>query len=135
MQYISPISQTVGIPTPINYNPLASVENVNLNISDDANAQPKTTSLWEFLAHHIDNHLKLPNEVRDVLIKTINPQVSLSQRLELPFRTINNELAIEVFWGNQRVLVFDDPKVNDLVRCVVIPYDSTDPENYLKSIN
>lgn len=135
MTYHAPTSQILGIPNVLNFNPLASVENVNLSILEFPGAPPKTVSLWEFLAHHIDQSLKLPQEIREVLLQTINPQISLSQRLELPFRTFsNNEVAIEIFWGNQRVLVFNDPKVNDLVRCKVIPYDSSDPEKFLTSI-
>ena len=141
MTYISPISKIAGCPTEINYNPLISVENVSLAIShqdtnlDSAmNSTSTQTSLWEFLAFHIDQNLKLPQEVREVLLKTVNPQISRTQRLELPFTTKNNQIAVEVFWGNHRVLVFDDPKINDLVRCKTIPYDVSDPENYLTSI-
>lgn len=150
MTYISPISKIAGCPIEINYNPLISVENVGLGISQDTsqintgfgsqtsstlNQNQTQTTLWEFLAFHIDQNLKLPQEVREVLIKTINPQISLTHRLELPFITRNNQVAVEVFWGNHRVLVFDDPKINDLFRCLTIPYDPSDPENYLLSLN
>jgi hypothetical protein len=128
MTYLSPISTLAGIPQPINYEPLSSVENAKITVDD------KEFTLWELLAIHIDKKIKLPSEIRNILLQVINPQISLSNRLELPFITQQNKVAIEIYWGHKRLLSFDDPKVNDLLRLVEIPYNSSDPEQFINSL-
>lgn len=129
MTYNSPLTILAGIPQPTNYQPLSAIEDAKINI--DEGQGNKEFSVWELLAIHIDNKLKLPEQIREVLLQIINPQVSLNNRVELPFTTSSNTIAIEVYWGNKRLVFFDDPLVNDLFRCVEIPYDSTDPEQYI----
>jgi hypothetical protein len=127
MSYLSPISQLVGLPQPIGYEPLSSVENAKITVDS------KEFTLWELLAIHIDKQIKLPSEIRNILLQVVNPQISLTNRLELPFITQQNKVAIEIYWGNKRLIAFDDPKVNDLLRLIEIPYNSSDPEQYINS--
>lgn len=138
IKYISPLSADIGANLEIKYQPLESAQNVSISLDKQDGSSVQPMFIWELLAIHIDNKMKLPVEIREVLLQVLNPQESISKRLELPFTRefVHGNLgAIEIYWGQNRFVCFDDPSVQDLYRCVAIPYDASDPEMYIKSIS
>lgn len=133
MSYISPLTQLLGLNQPTNYYPLESVENLQINVDDGTGN--KQHAIHEILGFHIDKQIKLPEAIRNVLLKTVNPAISIEKKLELPFTTQNNQLAIEIFWGHKRCLAYLDPIIKGLIRLIEIPYDNSDPERYLNSVH
>lgn len=125
-QYISPGSKLFGQPAPIPFHPLESVPNVSVSVTTDTGVE--TLNVREMLSYYINHCIKIPPELRAVLVANLEPNVTRRLRLELPFLSLYKTYATEIFWGESRIFVYDDPNYPGVLRCIPIPLDESDPE-------